>query len=91
MENGEWIYNVMPAAEAAGIEERAAKYEQERFKDGIAVTLQANNHSAVNLLRAWNAAMYGDIEAWVHVMQFMETLIESIASHLEEQGIDPDE
>lgn len=91
MENGEWIYNVMPAAEADGIEERAARYEQERFKDGISVTLQANNHSAVSLLKAWNAAMFGDIEAWVHVMQFNEALMDAIASHLQEQGIDPDE
>jgi predicted lipase len=35
--------------------------------------------------------MTGDIEAWMHVMQFFEALISSIADHLQEQGIDPDE
>jgi hypothetical protein len=91
MENGEWIYSVMSAGEASRIEQRAARYEKERFEDGVSVTLKANNHSAVSLLRAWNNAMTGDIEAWMHVMQFFEALISSIADHLQEQGIDPDE
>lgn len=91
MENGKWIYDVMSASEAADIEHHAKEYERTRFQDGISVTLKANNHSAVSLLRAWRDAMHGSIEAWVAVMQFMESLLDSIAEHLEEQGIDPDE
>jgi hypothetical protein len=41
------------------------------------------------LCQAYERGIQGNIEAWIHVMGFLETLIETIEQHLDEEGIDP--
>ena len=69
--------------------ENKAMYLQHNLDNGINVVLSASNDSAIKLCQAYDAGHNGDIGAWVHVMGFLASLIETIEVHLEDEGIDP--
>ncbi len=84
----DWIYDIIPAKQVREIEDKAQKL-QDNLDNGVNVVLSATNDSAIKLCLAYSRGMKGDIEAWIHVMAFVETLIETIEHHLHEEGIDP--
>ena len=83
-----WIYDIIPAKQVEEIESKA-KNLQQNLDNGVNVVLSATNDSAIRLCRAYYDGVQGNINAWVHVMGFLESLIETIENHLDDEGIDP--
>ena len=87
-EYDDWIYDIIPAKQVEEIEYNAENL-QRNLNNGINVVLSATNDSAIRLCKAYNSGIKGNINAWVHVMGFLESLIETIENHLDDEGIDP--
>ena len=87
-EPSDWIYDIIPAKQVEEIELKAQKL-QDNLDNGVNVVLSATNDSAIKLCQAYARGIQGNIEAWIHVMGFLETLIDTIEQHLDEEGIDP--
>ena len=87
-EYDDWIYDIIPAKQVEEIEYRAENLER-NLDNGITVVLSATNDSAIRLCKAYSSGVQGNINAWVHVMGFLESLIETIENHLDDEGIDP--
>ena len=87
-EPDDWIYDIIPAKQVEEIEDKA-KNLQNNLDNGVNVVLSATNDSAIKLCQAYARGIQGNIEAWIHVMGFLETLIDTIEQHLDEEGIDP--
>ena len=58
---------------------------------GVTLALSTSNESAINLCRAHKAAYHGDIHAWKHIQEFIDSLVCAVEHHLENEGIDPHE
>ena len=84
----DWIYDIIPAKQVEEIEFKA-KSLQDNLNNGVTVVLSASNDSAIKLCQAYVRGTKGDVGAWVHVMGFLSSLIETVEMHLEDEGIDP--
>jgi hypothetical protein len=84
----DWIYDIIPAKQVEEIEFKA-KSLQDNLNNGVNVVLSASNDSAIKLCQAYVRGTRGDVGAWVHVMGFLASLIETIEVHLDDEGIDP--
>ena len=87
-EYDDWIYDIIPANQVEEMEYKAENL-QRNLDNGINVVLSATNDSAIRLCKAYSSGVKGNINAWVHVMGFLESLIETIENHLDDEGIDP--
>lgn len=85
-----WIYKIIPAEQIADIETEA-KILERNLGGGVTLVLSTSNESAINLCRAHKAAYYGDIYAWKHIQEFIESLVHAVEHHLNSEGIDPHE
>jgi len=83
-----WIYDIIPAKQVEEIESKA-KSLQQNLDNGVNVVLSATNDSAIRLCRSYYEGTKGNIDAWLHIMGFLDALIGTIEEHLEEEGIDP--
>lgn len=84
----DWIYDIIPANQVEEIESKAF-HLQRNLDNGVNVVLSATNDSAIRLCRAYYEGSKGNIGAWIHVMGFLSSLIDTIERHLEEEGINP--
>ena len=84
----DWIYDIIPAKQVEEIEMKAENLEN-NLNNGLNVVLSASNDSAIRLCRAYWNGTKGNIEAWMHIMGFLDALINTIEEHLEDEGIDP--
>ena len=84
----DWIYDIIPAKQVEEIEMKAENLEN-NLNNGLNVVLSASNDSAIRLCRAYWNGTKGNIEAWMHIMGFLDALIGTIEEHLEDEGIDP--
>ncbi len=84
----DWIYDIIPAKQVEEIESKA-KNLQDNLNNGLNVVLSASNDSAIKLCRAYLDGTQGNIQAWIHIMGFLDALIGTIEEHLNEEGIDP--
>lgn len=84
----EWIYDIIPANQVEEIEDKADRLHY-NLSNGVNVVLSASNDSAIKLIRAFYAGNKGNMEAWLHVVGFMASLINTIEDHLDQEGIDP--
>ena len=83
-----WIYDIIPAKQVEEIESKA-KSLQQNLDNGVNVVLSATNDSAIKLCRAYYDSTQGNMQAWLHIMGFLDALIGTIEEHLNEEGIDP--
>jgi hypothetical protein len=83
-----WIYDIIPAKQVEEIESKA-KNLQQNLDNGVNVVLSATNDSAIRLCRAYYDGTQGNMDAWMHIMGFLNALIDTIEEHLEDEGIDP--
>ena len=86
----DWIYKIIPAEQIADIETEA-KILERNLNSGVTLALSTSNESAINLCRAHKAAYHGDIHAWKHIQEFIDSLVCAVEHHLENEGIDPHE
>ena len=86
--NEDWIYDIIPAEQAAEMEHDAAEL-QHNLNHGLNVVLSASNDSAIKLCRAFAESKKGDVEAWMYVTGFVASLIGTIEEHLSDEGINP--
>ena len=84
----DWIYAIIPKDEADKMRQGAERLER-NMDSGITIVLSADNQSAIDLCRAWDMAMTGDLKGWVRLSGFMMNLIRTIEDHLHNEGIDP--
>jgi hypothetical protein len=84
----DWIYDIIPAKQVEEIESKA-KNLQQNLDNGVNVVLSATNDSAIKLCRAYYDGTQGNMQAWLHIMGFLDALIGTIEEHLEDEGIDP--
>jgi hypothetical protein len=84
----DWIYDIIPAKQVEEIESKA-KSLQHNLDNGLNVVLSATNDSAIRLCKAYYDSTQGNMQAWLHIMGFLDALIGTIEEHLEEEGIDP--
>ena len=84
----DWIYDIIPAKQVEEIESKA-KNLQQNLDNGVNVVLSATNDSAIKLCRAYYDGTQGNMQAWLHIMGFLDALIGTIEQHLEDEGIDP--
>lgn len=84
----DWIYDIIPAKQVQEIELKAERLKYD-LDNGVNVVLSASNDSAIRLCRAYFEGTKGNIEAWMHIMGFLNALINTIENHLEDEGIDP--
>ena len=87
-ESEDWIYDIIPAKQVREIELKAERLEH-NLGNGVTVVLSASNDSAIKLCRAYWDGTQGNINAWMHIMGFLDSLIATIEEHLEDEGIDP--
>ena len=83
---GSW--KVTKAKQVQEIELKAERLKYD-LDNGVNVVLSASNDSAIRLCRAYFEGTKGNIEAWMHIMGFLNALINTIENHLEDEGIDP--
>lgn len=86
----DWIYKIIPAEQIADIETEAEILER-NLGGGVTLVLSTNNESAINLCRAHKAAYHGDVYAWKHIQEFIDSLVCAVENHLENEGINPHE
>jgi len=84
----DWIYGIIPKDEADKMRQGAERLER-NMDSGITLVLSADNQSAIDLCRAWEMAMSGDMKGWVRLSAFMMNLVNTIEHHLHDEGIDP--
>lgn len=87
-EEGDWIYNIIPAEQADSMNKNMEQIE-ERSKSGVTIVMSANDESAIEICRTWQEALQGDSIAWIKISSFVSGIISTIEEHLEEEGINP--
>jgi hypothetical protein len=87
-EEGDWIYNIIPAEQADSMNKNMEQIE-ERSKNGITIVMSASDESAVEMCRTWQEALQGNSFAWIKISSFVSGIISTIEEHLEEEGINP--
>ena len=87
-DQGDWIYNIIPSEQADDMYERTEEIEK-RSQNGVTIMLSANDESAVEICRTWQEALHGSGVAWIKISSFVSGIIDTIESHLEEEGINP--
>lgn len=88
-ESNGWIYDIIPIRQINELEENARILER-NFENGVNIVLISNHDNAIRLCRAFKDGLRGhNMEAWIHTMDFLASLISAIELHLEEEGIDP--
>lgn len=84
----DWIYDIIPAKQIEEMEVTAETVER-NLNNGVNIVLSASHDSAIKLCRSYARGKHGDIKQWMHVLQFMDSLIEAIEQHLVEENINP--
>jgi len=87
-EEGDWIYNIIPAEQVDSMTENMEKIEK-RSKSGVTIIMSASDESAVEMCRTWQEALQGNSFAWIKISSFVSGIISTIEEHLEEEGINP--
>jgi len=87
-DEGDWIYNIIPPEQADDMYENMERIER-RTQNGVTIMLSANDESAVEICRTWQEALHGNAVAWIKISSFVSGIIDTIESHLEEEGINP--
>jgi hypothetical protein len=87
-DEGDWIYNIIPHEQADDMYENMERIER-RTQNGVTIMLSANDESAVEICRTWQEALHGSGVAWIKISSFVSGIIDTIESHLEEEGINP--
>ena len=86
--NNKWIYDIIPTKQIEEMETKAENLEH-NLMNGINVLLSASNDSAIRLCRSYALSKNGNIEHWLEIQEFLNTLIETIEEHLIRENINP--
>jgi hypothetical protein len=87
-DQNDWIYGIIPKEQADDMHENMERIEK-RTQSGVTIMLSANDESAVEICRTWQEALHGSGVAWIKISSFVSGIIDTIESHLEEEGINP--
>lgn len=87
-EEEDWIYDIVPKAQVESMNTNAKRI-QKNMEGGVTLVLSSDNESAIELCNYWRDALQGDSISWLRVASFMAGIIETIETHLSEEGINP--
>ena len=84
----DWIYDIIPANQIEEMETSAETVER-NLNNGVNIVLSASNDSAIKLCRSYARGKHGDVNHWMHIVQFMDSFIAAVEQHLVEENINP--
>ena len=88
MEDDNWIYELMPEAEADQINAESI-VTAAREQGGVTLELHASDEVAIQMCLAYKSALSGDTAAWSTIQVFLGGILELLETHLFEEGINP--
>ena len=83
----DWVYNIISAEDVAEMEYKANRLEN-MMDRGISIVMSASHDSAISLVEAYRRSHTQDLDAWIQIMDFVETLMRIIEEHLREEGVE---
>jgi hypothetical protein len=88
MNDDEWIYEIVPHEQIESMQDKAEQIRR-NMDEGVSIILTADNQSAIEMCQCYRKSMQGDINASFKIASFMMSIIDTIESHLEREGINP--
>ena len=85
--NDDWIYSIIPKEDVADREYKANRLEN-MMDRGISIVMSASHDSAISLIKAYRRSHTQDLDAWIQIMDFVETLMRIIEEHLKDEGVE---
>ncbi len=66
-----------------------ARQSRTKLYHGITMYLTITNVMAVEMCRTYRDAIFGDKQSWMQLTAFLQKIVQTLETHLDEEGINP--